>query len=49
MVDYFRRWKAVLYESKHFFAPILVSGLPDPQTGRAEIYITSDRRHDILG
>jgi beta-mannosidase len=49
MVDYFRRWKAVLYESKHFFAPILVSGVPDPQTGQAEIYITSDRQDDGVG
>ena len=49
MVDYYRRWKAVLYQSKHFFAPILVSGLPDAKTGQAEIYVTSDRRHDLSG
>jgi beta-mannosidase len=49
MVDYHRRWKAVLYQSKHFFAPILVSGVPDPQTGRAELYVTSDRPQDVFG
>jgi beta-mannosidase len=49
MVDYYRRWKAVLYQSKHFFAPILVSGVPDPKTGRAEIVITSDRSDDVAG
>jgi beta-mannosidase len=49
MVDYYRRWKAVLYQSKHFFAPILVSGVPDPQTGRAELYVTSDRQQDVSG
>jgi len=49
MVDYYRRWKAVLYQSKHFFAPILVSGVPDPATGRAEIYVTSDRPEDVSG
>jgi beta-mannosidase len=49
MVDYYRRWKAVLYQSKHFFAPILVSGVPDPKTGRAEIHVTSDRQHDVTG
>jgi beta-mannosidase len=49
MVDYYRRWKAVLYQSKHFFAPILVSGVPDPRTGRAELYVTSDRQHDVSG
>lgn len=49
MVDYYRRWKAVLYQSKHFFAPIMVSGVLDPQTGRAELYVTSDRQQDVSG
>ena len=47
MIDYHRRWKAVLYQSKHFFAPVLVSGVPDRKTGRAEIYVTSDRQDTI--
>ncbi|MDR5727624.1 MAG: glycoside hydrolase family 2 protein, partial [Terriglobia bacterium] len=47
MVDYYRRWKAVLYQSKHFFAPILVSGVPDAETGQAGIYVTSDRQQDV--
>ncbi len=49
MVDYHRRWKAVLYQSKHFFAPVLVSGVPDAQSGRAELYVTSDRQDDVSG
>jgi len=49
MVDYYRRWKAVLYQSKHFFAPVLVSGVSDPKTGRAEIYVTSDLPDDAPG
>jgi len=49
MIDYYRRWKPVLYQSKHFFAPILVSGLPDAKTGQAEIYVTSDRQQDVSG
>ncbi|MDE3150361.1 MAG: glycoside hydrolase family 2 protein [Acidobacteriota bacterium] len=49
MIDYYRRWKAVLYQSKHFFAPILVSGLPDAKTGQAGIYVTSDRQQDLSG
>jgi beta-mannosidase len=49
MVDSYRRAKALLYQSKRFFAPILVSGLPDPQSGRADIYITSDRSSDAIG
>jgi len=47
MVDYFRRWKAVLYQSKHFFAPILVSGVLDTISGRADIWVTSDRQEDV--
>ncbi|MEJ2007404.1 MAG: glycoside hydrolase family 2 TIM barrel-domain containing protein [Acidobacteriota bacterium] len=49
MVDYYRRWKTVLYQSKHFFAPILVSGLPDAKTGQAGIYVTSDRQQGVSG
>lgn len=49
MVDYHRRWKAVLYQSRHFFAPILVSGAPDAKNGRADVYVTSDRPADTAG
>ena len=49
MTDYYRRCKALQYQSKHFFAPILVSGMPDAKTGLAEIYITSDRQKDVSG
>lgn len=49
MVDYFRRWKAVLYQSKHFFAPILVSGVTDPKTGQARLYATNDLPQDVSG
>lgn len=49
MVDYYRRWKAVLYQSRHFFAPILVSGIPDPQTGQAPLVVTSDEPRDASG
>lgn len=49
MVDYYRRSKAVLYQSRHFFAPILVSGLPDAASGQAGIYVTSDRQQNVHG
>ena len=49
MTDYYRRCKALQYQSKHFFAPILVSGIPDPKTGKAELHITSDRQKDVSG
>lgn len=44
MIDYYRRCKAVQYHAKHFFAPILVSGTPDEETGRTALYVTNDRR-----
>ncbi len=44
MIDYERRWKAVLYQSRHFFAPIMVSGIPNTKTGLMPLYITSDRQ-----
>lgn len=47
MVDYYRRCKAVQYQAKHFFAPILVSGTPDEGTGRIALHITNDRRSDL--
>ncbi len=49
MVDYYRRAKALLYQSRHFFAPVLVSGLPDAQSGQAEIHVTSDQQNDVSG
>lgn len=49
MVDYFRRAKPLLYQSKHFFAPILVSGLPDAQSDQADIYVTSDQQEQASG
>ncbi len=47
MTDYYRRWKAIQYQSKSFFAPILVSGIPDPKTGQVELHVTSDRQKDV--
>jgi beta-mannosidase len=49
MVDYYRRAKALLYHSKHFFAPIMVSGLPDAKSGQTDIYVTSDEQSQVPG
>lgn len=49
MVDWYRRRKAVMYQSRHFFAPVLVSGLPDAKNGKAAIFVTSDGPKDISG
>src|SRR6185437_4102219 len=47
MVDYYRREKALFFQSRHFFAPVLVSGLSDAGTGQADLYVTSDQRNNV--
>jgi len=49
MVDWYRRPKTVLHQSRRFFAPILVSGLPDLTSGKADIWITSDAPKNAVG
>jgi len=41
-VDYYGRWKALHYAARHFYAPVLVSGLEDVKTKTVAIYLTSD-------
>ncbi len=41
-IDSYGRWKACQYMAKHFYAPLLVSGVEDLQTGTVALYITSD-------
>ena len=41
-VDYHGRWKALQYMARHFFAPVLVSGLEDAEKGTVEVHVTSD-------
>ena len=41
-IDYHGRWKATQYMARHFFAPLLVSGLEDPEKGTVEVHVTSD-------
>jgi len=42
-IDYHGRWKALHYMARHFFAPVLVSGLEDAEAGTVEVHVTSDR------
>jgi beta-mannosidase len=42
-VDYFRRWKALHYMARRFYAPILVSGLENPKNATIDVFLTSDR------
>jgi beta-mannosidase len=41
-IDYHGRWKACQYMAKQFYAPLLVSGVEDLQTGAVELHVTSD-------
>jgi len=41
-IDYHHRWKALYYMAKHFFSPLLVSGVENVEKGSVELYITSD-------
>ena len=42
-VDYYGRWKALHYMARRFYAPILVSGLENPDKGTIDVFLTSDR------
>ena len=41
-IDYLGRWKALHYMARHFFAPLMISGLEDPENGTVEIHVTND-------
>jgi len=41
-VDYYGRWKALHYAVRHFYAPLMVSGLEDDHTKNVAVYVTSD-------
>jgi beta-mannosidase len=41
-VDYYGRWKALHYAARHFYAPVMVSGLEDAKAKTVAIYVTSD-------
>jgi beta-mannosidase len=41
-VDYYGRWKALHYAARHFYAPVMISGLEDTKTKSVAIYLTSD-------
>ncbi len=41
-VDYYGRWKALHYMARHFYSPVLVSGLENTTNQSIAIYATSD-------
>ncbi len=43
-IDSEGRWKALHYMARAFYAPLLVSGVEDPSTGRVAVFVCSDER-----
>lgn len=41
-LDYRRRWKALHYEARRFFAPLMISGVEHPESGMVDVWVTSD-------
>lgn len=48
-IDGAGRWKALHYMARHFYAPVLVSGVEDPACGSVDIHVTNDRRTSVRG
>jgi beta-mannosidase len=48
-IDYHHRWKALHYMAKIFYAPLLISGVENAETGTVEIFITSDLIKPVKG
>ena len=48
-IDSYGRWKALHFMARHFYAPLLVSGLEDLERGTVEIHVTSDLLDDRAG
>jgi beta-mannosidase len=48
-VDYYGRWKALMYAARHFYAPLLVSGVEKPAESAVDIYTTSDLMEPCQG
>lgn len=48
-VDYYGRWKALHYMARHFYAPILVSGLEHREDQTVDVFVTSDELKDHHG
>jgi beta-mannosidase len=48
-IDYFGRWKALHYMARHFYAPLMISALEDPDSRSVEVFVTSDRPRPCEG
>ena len=48
-IDYYGRWKALQYMARKFYAPVLLSGVENPDTGTVAVHLTNDRRQPAAG
>ena len=48
-LDWKGNWKALHYMAKRFYAPVVISGLEDPDANTVEIHATSDKGEALSG
>ena len=48
-LDYDGRWKALHHMARNFFAPLLLSAVPDWDTGQVEVHVTNDNLAALTG
>ena len=48
-LDYNGRWKALHYMARHFFAPLLISAIPDLEAGTVAVHVTNDHLEEFSG
>ena len=48
-IDSLGRWKALHYMARHFYAPVLISGVEDTEAGSVDIHVTNDRLSAFQG
>ncbi len=49
MVDYYHRWKALMYASRRFFAPVLISVRLDANAGQCDLFAVNDQMQSLQG
>ena len=48
-IDSQGRWKALHYMARHFYAPVLISGVEDIEASSVDIHLTNDRLSAFQG
>ncbi|MDA3963670.1 MAG: hypothetical protein PF961_23020 [Planctomycetota bacterium] len=46
-IDSLGRWKALQYMARHFFAPVLISGVEDKVAGSVAVHLTNERKGGV--